>query len=65
MLVDFENGSITPEDVVFLDSKSALQAIDRGISTDIFNIQQRTNQLLTSYGVEIYIFHTWTFRNPW
>jgi uncharacterized protein with von Willebrand factor type A (vWA) domain len=35
ILVDFENGSTTPEDiVVFSDSKSALQAIDRGLSTD-------------------------------
>jgi hypothetical protein len=52
--VNFENSSITPEDiVVFSDSKSALQVIDRGLSTDISNIQQLTNQLLTSYGIDI------------
>jgi ribonuclease HI len=48
ILVDFENGSITSEDiVVFSDSKSAHtptpHAIDKGLSTVISNIQQLVN----------------------
>jgi ribonuclease HI len=52
-LADFENSSFTPENiVVFSDTKSALQSLDRGLSIDISNIQQITNQLLTFYGME-------------
>jgi ribonuclease HI len=54
ILVDFEISSATPEDIVLIsDSKSAVQAIDRGLLTDISNIQQLTNQLLTSCGIDI------------
>jgi hypothetical protein len=54
ILVDFEKGSTTLGDIaVFSDSKSALQVKDRGLSTYISNMQQLTNQLLTSYGIDI------------
>jgi ribonuclease HI len=57
ILVYFEHGSTSPKDIVVLsDSKSALRAIDRGLSTEIFKIQQLINQLITSYGIEI-TFH--------
>jgi hypothetical protein len=39
--------------VIFSDSKLALRVIDRGLSTDISNIQPLINQLLTSYGIDI------------
>jgi hypothetical protein len=65
ILVDFENGTITPEDIiVFSDSKSALQDIDISMSSDISNIKQLTNQLLTSYSIEITFHDTCTYINP-
>ena len=53
ILLDFEDGRVTPDNVVFSDARSALQALERGVCKDTRNIVGLINKLSTSYGIHV------------
>jgi ribonuclease HI len=53
VIFDFDTNTIPPEDIViFSDSKSALQALENGVSHAVSHISTLTEKLSRSYGVD-------------